>query len=178
MRIVGADPGLSGGLVLLEDGQPTFMTAMPVIQVPKANKGKKREYLEADIVRFLKAANPEHVVIEAQHAMPLQGLTSTFSTGLGYGIIRGVCAGLQLPFSTVQSVVWQRAVLGRTTGGDKSVVLLFCNRRWPKVRWLASERSRIAHDGMCDAVCLAAWGELTLQTTFKNKMVGAEDTIG
>lgn len=177
MRIVGVDCGLGGALVLLEDGQPTFRTTMPVVEIEKHSKtsksGKKikREYLEAEIVRFLKAANPDHVVIERQSAMPGQGGTSMLSIGIGFGIIRGICAGLQLPFSLVQPVVWQRAVLGSTTGGDKSKVLLFCNRRWPKVSWIPSDRARTPHDGLCDAAVIALHGYLTLRGTPKAETV-------
>ena len=168
MRVVGVDCGLDGALVLLEDGQITFRTVMPTVSLErrssKSKTGKKfkREYLESQIVRFLQAAKPEHVVIEAQQSMPGQGGTSMLSIGIGFGIIRGICAGLQLPFTIVHPVVWQRKVFGKTTGGDKAVALLFCNRRWPQVSWVPSDRARVPHDGLVDAACLAEFGRLTL----------------
>ena len=43
----------------------------------------------------------ERIVVENVHAMPKQGVSSTFKFGMGVGIIHGVAGALRLPLTLV-----------------------------------------------------------------------------
>ena len=49
----------------------------------------------------------ERVVVENVHAMPKQGVSSTFKFGMGVGIIHGVAGALRLPMTLVTPNQWK-----------------------------------------------------------------------
>ena len=51
-----------------------------------------------------------HVLIEASQAMPGQGVSSTWTTGYGYGAWVGLLAALQIAYTTVRPAIWKRAL--------------------------------------------------------------------
>ena len=149
--IVGIDPGLDGGLAALTpDGLQ--LSVMPTYQA-----GKRRELDELQIVSWLAtyALQDAMVFIEAVHAMPKQGVRSMFTFGTGWGQLRGICAGLALPYELVRPQEWQRSMLlGQPTGSE----YLVAARLWPQVNWRATERSRKPHEGLVDAALIAEYG--------------------
>lgn len=176
MKILGIDPGLDGAFVLLEAGRPMFRAIMPVIEVKKA-KGKKREYCEAEIVRIIKHCNPAHVFIEKQQAMPAQGGVSMFSIGLGFGILRGIVAAREIPFTILTAQSWQKEMFkGLAKDDTKSNSALICGRLWPEIDWRASDRCKKAHSGATDAALIARYGWLTLGDNFKMPEVQHHET--
>ena len=48
------------------------------------------------------------VIIEQVSAMPGQGVTSMFNFGQSFGIIKGVCAAMQLPMFFVRPAKWKK----------------------------------------------------------------------
>ena len=48
------------------------------------------------------------VVIEQVSAMPGQGVTSMFNFGQSFGILKGVCAAMQLPIYFVRPAKWKK----------------------------------------------------------------------
>lgn len=151
--VVGIDPGLDGGLAALTpDGLE--LCVMPVVAV-----GKRRQLDEQAVVGWLLARRPCHVFIEQVGAMPGQGVTSMFSFGTGWGLLRGICAGLALPYELVRPQEWQGAMLA---GQPKGSEYLVASRLWPYAEWRASERSRNFHDGLVDAALIAEYGRRRL----------------
>jgi crossover junction endodeoxyribonuclease RuvC len=153
MLTIGIDPGLRGGLAMIH-GEKAEALPMPV---------KDREVDARELSRILhrwredKGGDGVRVAIERVHAMPKQGVTSMFNFGCGYGMIRGVCAALRLPVCLVLPRAWKTDLL---TGlpHDKDGAITYCTRRWPGVS-LVPFRCRKPHDGLADALCIAAWME-------------------
>lgn len=148
---VGIDPGLDGGIAVLGgDG----MVAIRVTPVIAAGKGGKRKF-DIPLMRDILAESlPALVVIEQVGVMPGQGNVSGFNFGVGYGIWQGLFAGLGIPYQAVTPQAWKKAILGGTAK-DKQAAIQHVQRRFPGVSLLATPRSRVPHDGICDAVCLA-----------------------
>ena len=48
------------------------------------------------------------VVIEQVSAMPGQGVTSMFNFGQSFGILKGICAAMQLPMYFVRPAKWKK----------------------------------------------------------------------
>jgi hypothetical protein len=166
MRILGVDPGLSGGLVLLDNGKPVLRHVMPVIEIKKAKgKGTRREYDIPMLAMLIREANPDSAVIELQHAMPGQGGVSMFSIGLGYGILRGLVAGLSIPYSIVHAKTWGKVMFADCAKQDtKAMAAVICGRLWPDIDWRATERCKKAHEGLCDAALISEFGRRMLGT--------------
>lgn len=154
MTIIGIDPGLSGGLAAL-DGETIDLLIMPVVAV-----GLKREIDEQTLVDWLasyKVRGDVQVIIEAVHAMPKQGVTSMFTFGTGWGLVRGICAGLGIPYRLVRPQEWQRVVMPGMARGSEYCV---ASRLWPLAEFRASGRCRKPHEGLVDAALIAEYGRI------------------
>ena len=78
-----------------------------------------------------------------------------FKFGSGWGLVRGILAGRQIPYVLVRPQEWQKVMLA---GYPKGSEYLVASRRWPSHDFRASERCRKPHDGMVDAALIAAYG--------------------
>ena len=109
MKIIGIDPGLSGGIAVLENNKVLDIFDMPVMSEGKKNK---RQLNSAQLVKLIKdniSKNEEvSVVVEQVNAMPGQGVTSMFNFGQTFGAIKGVCAALGLPIFFVRPSKWKK----------------------------------------------------------------------
>lgn len=154
MRIVGIDGGLDGGLTLLVEGKVVEREVMPAVGDGKRDLDLNR------IVWLLEQWAPDHVVFELAHPMPRQGASSTFTIGRCFGMVQGVLAALALPTTLVRARDWQRELFaGLPFHGDtKRASVQTAGRLWPAVNWRASERCRVAHDGLTDSALIAEWG--------------------
>jgi crossover junction endodeoxyribonuclease RuvC len=71
----------------------------------------------------------ERLVVENVHAMPKQGVSSTFRFGRGVGIIHGVAGALRLPLTLVTPTQW-KAYHGLSA--DKEASRALAIRKWPE----------------------------------------------
>jgi len=152
--IIGIDPGLDGAIAAIF-GSHVGVRVMPTLQSSKS----KRMIDEREVVRYLERRQDSigHVFIERVGAMPGQGVTSCFTFGCGWGIIRGICAALHLPYTLVHPVTWKKVVC-RDMSQGKDAAIIVAKRLWPDVSLRRSDRSKKDHDGMADALCIAEWG--------------------
>lgn len=96
MRVIGIDPGKSGGLAVID---PTYCSIFAM---------KKTEREVADWLREAGRHPHRFAYIEKVGAMPGQGVTSMFSFGQSYGFLRGCLISLGIPFEEVTPAKWQR----------------------------------------------------------------------
>jgi len=148
---IGVDPGLDGGWAALTS-EGLELRVMPVVAV-----GKRRQLDEQVIVQWLARfpAASTRVFVEAVGARPKQGVVAMFSFGTGWGLLRGICAGLGLPYELVRPQEWQGEVLKGQPPGSEYLV---ASRLWPHAEWRASERCQKPHDGLVDAALIALYG--------------------
>ena len=146
-RILGIDPGLSGGLALL-CGDALLAVAMPVLTL----NGKG----EIDLAAFrhiLSQWSPTHAWIEHQQAMPRQGVASSFRTGQNYGDLRGFLIGSLISFTTVRPAIWKKAM---GVPADKTAAIAIATRTFPASSNLWSRKK---DDGIAEAALIAAYGQ-------------------
>ena len=109
MKIIGIDPGLSGGIAVLENNKVIDMFDMPVMSEGKKNK---RQLNSAQLVKLIqeniKSDEEITVVVEQVNAMPGQGVTSMFNFGQTFGAIKGICAAIGLPIFFVRPAKWKK----------------------------------------------------------------------
>ena len=109
MIIFGIDPGVSGAISILEDKK-----ILEVFEIPTMIDGKKnkRQINGSQVVNLMKKYlnGTKEVIVVAEHvnAMPGQGVTSMFSFGQSFGIIKGICAALNLPIYFVRPAKWKK----------------------------------------------------------------------
>ena len=140
MRIVGIDPGWSGGVATLnERGEVEVVASFT-------------KMTEKDILRAMLMAceGADVVYIEKVHAMPGQGVTSMFKFGQIYGMLRMIVLAMSVPMHDVTPQTWQKKLSCRT-GGDKNVTKSLAQQWWPD--------TKITH-GNADALLIAEYGRL------------------
>ena len=109
MRIIGIDPGLSGGIAILDDLKIFDLFDMPIMSEGKKNKNQLNS---AQLVNIIKnniiKKDDTFVIVEQVSAMPGQGVTSMFNFGQTFGAIKGICAALSLPIFFVRPNKWKK----------------------------------------------------------------------
>ena len=109
MRIIGIDPGLSGGIAILDDLKVFDMFDMPIMSEGKKNKNQLNSAQLVNIIKRHILPNKEtFVIVEQVSAMPGQGVTSMFNFGQTFGSIKGICAALGLPIFYVRPAKWKK----------------------------------------------------------------------
>jgi crossover junction endodeoxyribonuclease RuvC len=152
VKIIGIDPGLTGAVAVFDlNNKALAVHDMPTVEL-KSGSSKKRSLSEPMLASILKNVDAEHAFIEHVSARPGQGVTSMFNFGVTYGVIRGVLAALDIPFTAVAPVKWQRDLAlkqGKDANRAKAAEL------FPA---FANNFTRVKDDGRADAALLAWWG--------------------
>ena len=111
MLIIGIDPGISGSICFFEDGKILDVLEMPTMTEGKKNKKQVNgSQIYNEILSRINQINNKdvRVVIEHVSAMPGQGVTSMFNFGQSFGILKGICAAMQLPMYFVRPAKWKK----------------------------------------------------------------------
>lgn len=157
--ILAIDPGSSGGICIADhDGIDCW-------PMPKT---------ERDVWNLLQTqlrtadVEPWHAFIEDVHAMPQQGVSSTFKFGVSYGFLRGLLVASRIPFAEVRPRTWQKALgiaparasAAKTQSERGKLQREHKNRLKAKAQQMYPDlRITLA---TADAVLLAHYGELVL----------------
>lgn len=139
MRIVSVDPGLNGAIACL-NGTLRSVTRMPT---------HASEIDVGAVVTMLNRIHPEQVVIEEQQSMPKQGVSSTFRTGLNFGMLIGAIETLGYPLVRMRAVEWKR--LNGLMGKSKDDSRRLASELWPAHR---DSFKLIKDDGMAEAALI------------------------
>jgi crossover junction endodeoxyribonuclease RuvC len=152
MRVLGVDPGVTGALAMLD----TDLSALVVCDMPstliKVGKTHRRQLSEFWLADTLRIYAPDEAWIERVHALPKQGVASSFSFGLSYGLARGVLAALGVRVTLVTPNEWKRSF---RLGPDKNEARLVASRLFPAN---AAYFIRARDDGRAEAALLALFG--------------------
>ena len=108
MRIIGIDPGLSGGIAILDDLKIYNLFDMPTMSEGKKNKNQLNSAQLVNIIKKHIISANTFVIVEQVSAMPGQGVTSMFNFGQTFGSIKGICAALNLPIFYVRPAKWKK----------------------------------------------------------------------
>lgn len=121
---IGVDPGASGAIAGMDDDGR-------IVQVIRLSD------TEAEVAeRFgllIGSYDTVFAYIEKVHAMPKQGVVSSFRFGQSYGFVRGVLTASMVPFDTVAPAKWQ-GVMGCRTKGDKNVSKQKAGQLFPTIK--------------------------------------------
>lgn len=147
MKILGIDPGVGGGYVLMEDLEPTCVGLYV------------SEQTFIDSVEDLATEGIDAAFIEKVNAFPGQGVASTWKFAQNYGFERGVIRTLKIPLHEVRPQVWQKG-LGipqvKEKTKRKAALKDVAGRLFPQLRWTLKT---------CDAALIAHYGVKTLSSS-------------
>lgn len=134
MTYYGIDPGIGGGIAMLDD---TGLILGAIRMPPTA-----RDVLDACGLHV-----PARGFLEKVSASPQMGVTSAFTFGRGFGALEMALTAARMPFDEVTPQKWQ-AAMGCLSGGDKNVTKRRAQQLFPD--------QAMTH-AIADALLLAEW---------------------
>lgn len=161
---LGIDPGMSGAIAALLDGEPGPVLDMPTMQVGNKHEVDARSI--AVFVRGLKQAHPAAVLsgtVERVRAMPPRdgqrpGAQSSMNFGESYAKAKAVLEVMGIPFSLAEPASWKRyfGLQGKPKDASRQLAIA----RFPSAAHLLQRKK---DDGRAEALLLALWHEQTQQ---------------
>ena len=121
-HVVGIDPGRKGAfcLIEIERGVPVELVMMP-----------PTEQDVADLIRTWHSVfEIERWYMERVQGRPKDSAPSAFTFGMGYGVIKGCLAILEVSRELIPPVTWMKT-FNYTTGGDKKKSREKCQEIFP-----------------------------------------------
>lgn len=141
-QVLGIDPGLEGALAWVgRDGRLNEIEDMAVV-----DRLVNPSLLAKLIVGY---GRVECAVVEIQQPFPKQGLSSTFKTGVGYGMIQGILGALEIPVHFRSPAQWKKTL---HLDNDKEKSRRLAIERWPGE---AHRFSRKKDHGRAEAALIA-----------------------
>lgn len=147
--VLGIDPGASGGVAFFLPDRPDLIGVhdMPAVA---------GDVDAAELARLVAEMAPDFAVIEAVHAMPKQGVSSSFRFGRAYGTALGVLAALRVPTHLVTPQRWKKH-FGLSAEKERSRALAI--RLWPASRHFARKKDT----DRAEAALIARYGAEVLR---------------
>lgn len=151
--ICGIDIGLTGAICILDRDKILYLIEMPILKT-----GKKSEIDLCRIKDILCQFKPSisHAFIEKAGVRPKQGSVSMFRYGSCYGMIIGLCAGLEIPYSLIAPQTWKATML-RDMPKEKEISILRAQQLFPTIVF---HRKKDHH--RAEALLLAEYGRRLL----------------
>jgi len=117
MKYFGIDPGIHGGLAIVEIIDGVAPQLIDAIDIPITRVGAKERVDVLAIRTWIETHQPQHVLIERAQAMPKQGASSGFKYGPAVGALEAAVACCKIPLTIVEPSSWKK--LHHLRGGDK-----------------------------------------------------------
>lgn len=147
--VIGIDPGIAGAIAALDaaTGHLLWVEDMPALD-KVVNAAALADLLRGEVIRL--------AAVEAVHAMPRQGVSSSFNFGRSLGVVIGVLGTLQAPITHPTPAAWKKAA-GVTA--DKASSRRRATDLWPSH---ATAFKRVKDDGRAEAALIARHAWLSL----------------
>lgn len=152
MIAVGIDPGKNGGISAINKRGDILVSVV----MPTAG-GEISPHGIAAVLHAIFYEGSGQIVIEHSQAIHKSAAGATFSFGVNFGILQGVCAAAAYPYILVKPKAWQKSIHQGTDGDPKDRSLQAVYRLFPKASLLASAKCRKPHDGIVDSLLLAEY---------------------
>lgn len=177
MKVFGIDPGLDGGIAILEDGQLRLTIDMPTNAVVENKKNKRVTDFRAVSDFFLEHITDEdhHIYVEKlwaqnphrfnENVPATAGIVSTWRQAEDYGGLKGVIQTLRLKHTFVAPVTWKKLVMKGVNGTGKDASVIRCMQLFPNATLLRNSRCSKPSDGRAEAILIAYYGCINLVET-------------
>ena len=161
MIIIGIDPGINGAICFFKKGEVLDVIDMPTMAEGKKNKRQvngQQIFNEFSKRIELYSSDNIKVAVEKVSAMPGQGVTSMFNFGQSFGVIKGICAAMQLPIFFVTPAKWKKYFDLINTQKDASRTKAI--EIFPKISPILSKKK---DSNKADAILIASFFENNLK---------------
>ena len=152
LHYVGIDNGLRGAITCIGQlGHLLWWRPMPV------KDGEVDVCALASIVSRMDCFQKHNTtLILMEEPIGAKSYKAAVSMASSFHAVRGVLEP-KFKFHRVRAFEWQKAMLpGYKKGVDtKKKALELANKLWPSENWLATPRSKVAHDGAVDSAIIA-----------------------
>jgi len=145
--IMGLDPGASGAVAFYYPNSPQLISAYDVPLVDKKINA-------AALYDLIRDHGPSLAVVEIVHAMPKQGVSSSFNFGMSYGTALGVIGALKIPLVQVSPGKWKKYF---GLSADKEQARALAINKWPGSLHFRRKKD----NGRAEAALLALYGAQT-----------------
>lgn len=155
MLIIGVDPGATGAIAAIFNGELSSVHDMPCLTLKVGGKDRRRVDAVGLATRFAFVDSKRtKVFIEQVGPNIRDGKAAAFAFGGGFRMIEQVCACFHIPYEFVLPNTWQRAV-GCPKGKDGA------RARAAQIFPASAEHfRRVKDDGRADAVLIAHYGTM------------------
>jgi crossover junction endodeoxyribonuclease RuvC len=151
--VIGIDPGFQGAVAALEGPKLIFLKRTPRIR--RKNKVEFGVEEMADMISQFKDRDAI-MYLEKVHAMPMEGVKSSFNFGKGYGMWIMSAAANKIPLVLVTPQEWKKEVVG-DTDKSKEASIMRAKELFPDTD-LKPGRLIRDHDGLAEAILIAFYG--------------------
>lgn len=157
---LGVDPGTSGAIVVLADGEPVKLLDMPASDRLDVGREVNPVSLAAQLRGLAMAYPGAHVMaaLEEVGGRHGEGSRSVFRFGEGYGIVKGVLGALGIGWVTVRPQAWKKH--HGLIGTEKDAARVYAMQRFPRV---SQSLVRKRDGGRADALLIGRWAWETEQ---------------
>jgi len=150
---VGIDPGVNGAVsILRSNGTPLASFEVPVLM----DKHKRSINVRALVTKLRNYTGVSSALccIERVHAMPKQGVSSTFSFGRSFGQLEAIAYAMDWSVLSVRPKEWQQMFLRFASGSDtKEKSRQVATNLFPNV-----DLSLKKHHNKADSLLIAEYG--------------------
>ena len=146
--ILGIDPGLTGGIALLDPARPAAVEVWDMPQIEKTVDA-------AELAAIVRRAAPSHIVLEQVGPMPRDGVKQAFSFGQSYATARVVSMLLEIPLFLVRPQAWKGYFHLPGSDAGKEAGRALALRRFPAS---ASSFNLKKHHNRAESALLALYG--------------------
>ena len=157
MLIIAIDPGINGAICFFENGQVKDVLEMPTMADGKKNKRQiNGRQMYNELYSRIKGCDTQNinVIVEQVSAMPGQGVTSMFNFGQSFGVIKGICAAMQLPIFFVRPAKWKKHF--ELINSQKDASRTKAIEMFPKISSILSKKK---DSNKADAILIASFYE-------------------
>jgi crossover junction endodeoxyribonuclease RuvC len=153
MKVFGIDPGLTGGLAIVEATDGAAPTLIDAIDIPIVGDGAKARVDVAAVRNFISTHKPVLTLVEVAQPMPRQGTSSVFRYGRATGALEAAVALWGVPVEFAAPAVWKRFF--KLPGKNKERSRQLALEKFPTAHaMLARKRDH----GRSEAALLAVYG--------------------
>jgi len=154
-QVLGIDPGIHGGLAIVDVVDGTAPRLVDAIDIPTIGAGAKERVDVLALRTWIFTHTLQHAVIERAQAMPKQGASSGFKYGRATGAIEAVIACCGIPLTIIEPSAWKK--FHQLRGGEKEASRQRALMLFPAAHALLARRK---DHGRAEAALIALAGML------------------
>lgn len=153
MKVLGVDPGIHGGLAIVELNGSTAPLLIDAVDIPVIGIGAKERVDAIALRTWIEAHRPDHAQFERGQAMPKHGASSGFKYGRAIGALEAAIALCGIPMTIIEPSVWKK--FHGLRGGEKEASRQRALQLFPTAHALLARKK---DHGRSEAALLAlAW---------------------